>query len=133
MNFKNIIFINLLLLLNACGGGDEQATAPCPPYVATGITIDVFDKETGNKISCGAIATIQDINYIEELVNPIGNECSDSQPLTGALGRAGTYEIKLTKDGYVDWFVSNIEVSSNRCTVNGMYLQAYLDKVVVKL
>ena len=90
-------------------------------------------KKTGNKISCGAIATIQDINYIEELVNPIGNECSDSQPLTGALGRAGTYEIKLTKDGYVDWFVSNIEVSSNRCTVNGMYLQAYLDKVVVKL
>ncbi len=135
LNIKKTIsyssFITLLLLNVACGGGNTETQFVCPPYVAIGISIQVYDKQTGFEMSCGASASIQENNYIEELVNPAGVECNDSDALTGALGRAGIYDIKVSKQGYKDGFISAVEVSSNRCTVNAVTLQVYLDKVKI--
>ena len=89
---------------------------------------EVIDKETGLPISCGASSVILDGEFFDKVKNPSGSGCDDSTALLGAYEREGTYEVSVFKEGYLDWRVEDISVSSNVCHVNTVTIQAYLEK-----
>ena len=130
---NNIELVLIAFSLISVSGCKEKTTddgevVVCTASVDPGIRIEAIDKETGVAMSCGATALLQDGDYSEELENPAGTDCFDTQMLVGAYERSGTYDIKVSKEGYIDWFVNGVEVSSNVCHVNTITLQAYLEK-----
>ncbi len=129
MNHRTIGFF-VLLLLSSCNQKttSDGETIFCTASVDPAIRIEVFDMETGQPNSCGAKATIADGNFSEVVENFDGADCNDSIMLTGADERAGTYNISVVKDDYLEWNASNIQVTANICHVNTITLQAYLDK-----
>ncbi|KJY80868.1 hypothetical protein INR79_10835 [Vibrio sp. SCSIO 43132] len=100
----------------------------CSDSVEPAIKVEVIDKETGYRISCGASIVIRDGEFSEERSNPHGTGCDNSKALLGAYEREGTYKVSVFKDGYLDWSTEGIEVSSNVCHVNTITIQAYLEK-----
>jgi len=47
--------------------------------------------------------------------------------LQGALGRPGTYEVTITKDGFEPWVRSGIEVTEGKCNVQTEQLTAEME------
>ena len=88
----------------------------------------MFDKQTGEAISCGATALIQEGSFSETLNNPVNQYCSDQSPLQGAHERPGTYNIIVSQVGYQDLFFTGQQVTANVCHVNSIKLQAYLER-----
>jgi len=56
---------------------DEGDSVICTTLAAPAIVIDIFDKQTGEAISCGASALIQDGTFSEVVENPDNGNCSD--------------------------------------------------------
>jgi len=131
MNNKTfLVYLMFTSLLFGCKdkkteGGD---TVICTTSFDPALIIEVYDKQTGEAISCGSIATIQDGSFSETVENINNSDCSDQTALLGAYERTGNYDITVTKNDYVDWTVTNIEVTANVCHVNTIRLQAYLEK-----
>lgn len=118
------------IFLSGCGfktTSDGEVIA-CSGSVEPGIKVEVIDKETGLPISCGASSVIRDGEFFDKVKNPSGSGCADSTALLGAYEREGTYEVSVFKEGYLDWRVEDISVSSNVCHVNTITIQAYLEK-----
>ena len=100
----------------------------CTPSIVPGIRIEVLDREEGFAISCGIVASIIDGDYSEQLENPADSECFDTQMLTGAFERKGVYDVSVSKVGYRDWSVTDVDVFANVCHVNTITIQVYLEK-----
>jgi hypothetical protein len=100
----------------------------CTTEYVPALSIDVFDKETGLPNACGVTVVVQDGDYIEEISNEAGNNCQEDFTFKAAGERAGTYDITVSKEGYIDWVHYDTEVTENICHVNTISVQAYLEK-----
>ena len=98
----------------------------CSTEFAAGISIRVLDSVSGNPISCGARAVVTASGYSETVENPAGPGCLDTLPLFAAGERPGTYSVMVSRAGYRDLVVSNVDVTANVCHVNTVYLDALL-------
>ena len=130
INKLQIFLVFFIVMLSAC---KEETTSDgdtivCTASIDPAIRIQVLDKETGFAISCGAKAVISEGDFSEEVENPAGENCNDSQMLIGADERSGTYDLMVSKEGYLDWYATNIQVSANLCHVNTVTVQAYMEK-----
>ena len=99
--------------------------APTDPIVCTeefrfGLSIRVLDGATGAGAAEGARGTITEGDYVEEL-QVFGND-----GMFGAGERAGTYDIRITKQGYEEWTASQVTVTADECHVHTVSLQANL-------
>ncbi|WNC69770.1 hypothetical protein RI845_06385 [Thalassotalea nanhaiensis] len=111
----------------------EDEIVACTTHIESGLWFELFDKETGERLHCDATITIEDGDYIEELVDCEGGSsgAGEGDLLIGvgaAPERAGVYNITIEKEGYQNWYRSNIEVSEGICHVNQVQIQAYLEK-----
>ncbi|MEW6999217.1 hypothetical protein AADZ86_16145 [Colwelliaceae bacterium BS250] len=110
---------------------EDQGVA-CTHQIESGLWFELFDKETGERLHCDATITIEDGDYIEELIDCKGfGAAGDGDFITGvgaAPERAGIYNVTIEKEGYQNWYSSNIEVSEGICHVNQVQIQAYLEK-----
>ena len=130
MKSKLIITLSIIsFVLFGCkekltGDGD---TVVCTTQAVPAIVIEVFDKQTGEAISCGATAIITDGSFSETVENIDNDNCSDQSTLQGAHEREGVYDIIVSKENYQDWTASSVEVSASVCHVNTITLQVYLE------
>lgn len=131
MDLKVIIlpFLGLLTLV----GCDEKPTTDgitCTANVAPAITIDVIDKATGDFIACDAKAVIEDTGFSVEIPSYVDayGECDNTHTLQVAHERSGVYDVHVFKDGYLDWSMYSIEVTSDICHVNTVHIIAELEK-----
>lgn len=131
MNSKiiNLSFLGLFTLV----GCNEKTTNDgdvviCTAEFVPALRIDIFDKETGFPNACGVTVTVQDGDFIEELINETGNNCNEDFTFSMAGEREGKYDITVIKEGYMDWIQYNTVVTSNICHVNTISVQAYMDK-----
>ncbi len=111
---------------------EDQGVA-CTDNIESGLWFELFDKETGERLHCDATITIEDGDYIEELIDCMGGSSAagDGDFIIGvgaAPERAGIYNVTIEKEGYQNWYSSNIEVSEGICHVNQVQIQAYLEK-----
>lgn len=132
MDLKVLIlpFLGLLTLV----GCDEKTTTygefSCNDSVEPAITIDIIDKATGDFIACDARVVIEDTGFSVEIppyVDAYG-ECDNTYTLQVAHERSGVYDVHVFKDGYLDWSMYSIEVTSGICHVNTVHIIAELEK-----
>jgi hypothetical protein len=109
-----------LSLLGIClvGLGAAGCEQPAEPRVCTAIAVDalvvtVTDGASGPRI-CDATVIAVDGSFSQELRGfPGGTDCTYSGPTE----RAGTYEVRVSKPGYVPATVTNVRVTADECHV----------------
>jgi hypothetical protein len=132
---KCILNFILSLFLVGCSDGSDinpkEDEITCTTSFEPGISVQVFDQETGLPIACGASLTIGDGDFAETIIEVNSSDidgCVNSGALQGAFEREGFYSLIVSKLGYIDHTASDIEVTSNECHVNTVSMQVYLTK-----
>ena len=115
-------------LVTAC------ATDPvCPPATANpGIEVEVRDGATGEPAAYRALGLAMDGAYLDTLDFSTSGLADSTAALVlqGAWGRAGQYDVQVSKDGFQVWTASEVivEYSGGRCpTVVTVTLRADLE------
>lgn len=107
----------------------------CSGGVYPAIEVHVTDAQTGAPAAEGAIGTLRDGDYTESLRVHSGTYVEDSPsssiPLSlgGAVGRPGTYTVRVEKDGYEPWEATGVRVRQDVCQLSGGQLEARLERV----
>ncbi len=105
------------ILLGCNGSSNEDPQVICTPSIEPGLQITILDAETQESISCGATIMVQDGNFEETVSNEEGPDCQNAKKLTAAEERAGTYHLRVTKEGYQEANVYDVIVKSGTCHV----------------
>ena len=91
----------------------------CTPNVKPGLSINVFDAETGLPAGCGASAVVTEGSYLEQMTIEATPICVDTSHMVAAYERVGTYQIVVSKPGYLDETVSDVDVvMTDGCSVD---------------
>ena len=91
---------------------------PTEPHVCTAIAVDalvvtVVDGASGQRL-CDATVTVIDGAFSQALRPfPAVTECTYSGPTE----RAGLYEVRVTRSGYVPATMTNVRVTADECHV----------------
>ena len=131
--YSKIISLLCILSFPILTGCNEKTTSDgdiiaCTEEFVPGIRVNVFDKETGFPSACGAKLIIYyEDGTVEEMIN-YTNDCEEDFTFAGAYENEGVYDIKITKEGYMDWNQLDVQVTANLCHVNTITLQAYIEK-----
>ena len=112
--------VGLIVALFAGCSDDSTGPIVCTEEFVYGISIAVRDGATGEAAAVGAEGTITEGDYVETL-GVFGDDT-----LFGAGERAGTYDVRITKDGYEDWTAARVTVTADECHVRTVFLQANL-------
>jgi hypothetical protein len=95
--------------------GCDQPTEPrvCTAIAVDAIVVTVVDSTSGQRI-CDATVTVTDGAFAQELRPfPAATECTYSGPTE----RAGQYEVRVTRAGYVPASMTNVGVTADECHV----------------
>lgn len=123
-------FFGMLGLLLAAGAGAcRLVTGDCTSLLSGGVTVRVVDAATSAGIASGANILVVDGRYRDSLVVPTTPEHNDREfPL--AMGRPGTYEVAVWKEGYEVWRQSGVAVTRrDRCEVAFVRVRAALTRL----
>jgi hypothetical protein len=95
--------------------GCEPTTEPrvCTAIAVDALVVTVVDGVSGQRI-CDATVTVIDGAFRQELRPfPAVTECTYSGPTE----RAGQYEVRVTRSGYVPATMTNVRVTADECHV----------------
>lgn len=110
-----------LLMATMCEDDDDQE--PCTTEAVYGLNVRVSNAVTGENLSTGVVATAVDGEVLETLQLQPG---STPPTFVGAVERAGTYVITVSKTGFVTFVSDPVQVTADRCHVNGQLVQVNL-------
>ncbi len=119
---KALLLSALSLSLMGCLSNTDEENVACTTEFVPGLSIDVIDESTNESIACGVTVIIQDGNYEEGVTVDAAPGCDDTQKIYGAYERAGTYNIKAVKPGYLETTLSDVVVTENVCHVKTVNL-----------
>ena len=91
-----------------------------------GLSVYVKDSLTGSAIASGASLVVRDGAFTDSVSHPSGTPELNAFPLLTAGERAGTYQISVSKPGYLQWSRSNVRITANECHVNPVSVTALL-------
>jgi hypothetical protein len=119
-------------LLGICAVGLCLAgcESPADPVICTAIAVDaivvtVVDGASNQRI-CDATVTAVEGSFSQELRGfPAGTDCTYSGPTE----RAGLYEVRVSKSGYVPTNMTNVRVTADECHVIPVRLTIPLTRV----
>jgi hypothetical protein len=99
---------------------EETPQEPCPPVLFHAIWVSVQDAETMTRINT-ARGFVREGSYIDSLI------------IEGGVGfaakeRAGTYEVVVFKEGYMEWRQNNVVVTRDACNVQTVRFDIALEK-----
>jgi len=111
----------------ALAAGCSEPIEVCTPILLPALTITVRDSVTGVPTASGVTASGTRHGDTTETVVVPNDPSKDASPIP--LGTdAGTYDIVLTKAGYVDWRRTDIVVAANGCHPQTRSIEALLQK-----
>jgi len=112
-------------------GCEETIVDPrmCPDIVEPAVVVEVRNAETGAFEADSALGVLRDGEYVDTM--RVSGVTSDGIPrsLQGAMERAGTYDVRVEKDGFRLWTRENITVESGDCGPQTRRLTAELTSV----
>ena len=114
----------MLLAFAACNQPAERVS--CTDEFRYGLLVYVQDSATGASIASGSTLLARDGAFRDALSFPGGRADLDPLPLHTAGERPGTYQITVTKPGYVSWTRNNVSVTAGVCHVNRTDITARL-------
>lgn len=104
----------------------DERQLSCTDQLVFAINISVLDSATREYTGCGASVIIKDGDYYKTIDNPDVAGCRDEFIFAGALERKGRYDIIVQKDGFEDWYQDDVVVTANRCHVNSVSIDAFV-------
>ena len=121
---RAFVAVLLFALLSCVACEDDEVV--CPPVVVPALVVTITDSLTGAPRSAIATAIAIDGAYVDTLLpyalDALGTELSKA----GADGRPGTYEVRVTAPGYLDWTRTSIVAPSGECGVRTTQVEARL-------
>jgi hypothetical protein len=108
-----------LLLLGGCLGSPADPGTVCTLEARAGITVEILDGTGTIPLADGSVLTLKEGSYVETV-----SEAVDGRYLSGAWERAGTYDVRIDREGHVPWRSAGIEVASDGCHVQTVALTA---------
>ena len=105
--------------VTACGG-DGGGTA-CPAIAAANFNITVTDKATGARI-CDAKVEATDTTTLEKVTLDVFGGASDCGYSGGFYERPGTFNITVSKSGYLSQSKPGVQVVKGVCNVMSVQL-----------
>ena len=113
------------LYLAACSSSKSTGMA-CTEEFRYGLAVYVNDSLTNTPIASGASLVARDGTYKDSVAFPSARPDLDPYALNSAGERAGTYQLTVTRPGYLPWSKNNVRVTANVCHVNGVSVTARL-------
>jgi hypothetical protein len=111
-----LVSVFALVLLEACGSSTEPITTSCalPTIFPASIVVSVVDSASNAPIGNGVTATAIDGQYFDAVTMP---DLPTYAPSVLALGdgRAGKYDVYVSKAGYRPWATYGVVVKANAC------------------
>lgn len=112
-----LLAVAFALGLAAC---DDEALGPvCTAEAVFGINLTVLDG-TGGPAAEGALGIADDGSHADTLL------VLDASTMAGAVERPGTYDITISKFGYMTWSAENVTVAAGECHVVPVSMDAAL-------
>ena len=102
------------------------AQVACTADFVPGVVVQISDSKTGAPLADSALAIAREKEYADTL-DPF--EYTSEGPLgsqQGAGERAGTYDVIVTRPGYVQWRAHGVRVAKDECHVKTVFLEARL-------
>ena len=129
MKLIGLIGCGLLVCSTACEG--HSPTTVCPDVKVPAVVVNVRDAQTGVPAARGAtLYSTYRSGSIVSLDSTTDASGMDSLALhIGWIG--GTYDLRVSKPGYVDWTANNVVVAAlPGCSIpaNGVVLDAAISK-----
>ena len=115
-----------LTLLAAVGCSASPSSPGCTMEFRYGLSVYVKDSLTGTSIASGASLVVRDGAFKDSVSHPSGAPELNALPLLTAGERAGTYQVSVSKPGYLPWSRSNVRITANECHVNPASITALL-------
>jgi hypothetical protein len=116
----------ILLAAVGCSGSPESTSPVCTLEFRYGLSVYVNDSLTGTAIASGASLVVRDGAFKDSVSHPSGRPELNAFPLLTAGERAGTYQISVSKPGYLPWSRSSVRITANECHVNPVSVTALL-------
>jgi len=107
------------------GGCSEILGSGCELMVHRAIEVEVRDARTGAWVAAGATGQVQDGSYTEALV-PVGWRSDTVTTLGAAVGRPGTYTVRVEHPAYLPWEQRDVRSRSDECGLLTRRLSARL-------
>ncbi|WP_141491513.1 carboxypeptidase-like regulatory domain-containing protein [Longimonas halophila] len=117
------ILFGVLVLTTGCDLTDNPL---CPAVIEPAVVVEVRNAVSGGLEADGVTGTLTDGAVRDTMIVAEANGEGETISLQGALGRPGTYEVTITKDGFEPWVRSGIEVAEGECNVQTARLTAEL-------
>jgi hypothetical protein len=111
------------LLGVGCSAVDPTDITVCTQEARAGITVDVRDSVTNALVGSGSIVVVREGAFVETATGTSG-----AGPYPLVFERAGTYTVSVTQSGYQPWTKSGVQVTKDKCHVNGVAVTARLQK-----
>jgi hypothetical protein len=115
-----------LLAAMSCSGSPGSTSPVCTTEFRYGLSVYVKDSLTGAGIASGASLVARDGAFKDSVSQPGGRPDLNVFPLLSAGERAGTYQISVSKPGYLPWSRSSVRITANECHVNPTSVTALL-------
>ena len=115
----------LALLLGGCRDGIDGPPI-CTLEAVFGLRVEVRNGVTGEPEAEDATGTARDGEYVETLLIVPAQGTDRPLLMIGAVERPGSYDVSVTKAGFLEWTASNVTVTADECHVIPVTLQANL-------
>lgn len=111
--FRVVLFGGLLLL-----AGCDVVGTYCPAVVRPAVEVRAVAVGPDTLTVDQAVGVLRDGTYTDTMrVNALGPE-GDTLQFSGAMGRAGTYDVRVEHPGFAPWTRSGIDVNEGECSVH---------------
>jgi hypothetical protein len=124
-NASPVLYLTLLAAVG-CSGSPGSTSPVCTMEFRYGLSVYVNDSLTGTAIASGASLVVRDGTFKDSVSHPSGRPELNAFPLLTAGERAGTYQVSVSKPGYLPWSRSNVRITGNECHVNPVSVTALL-------
>lgn len=111
--FPSWIALLWVLLLPGC---EAIVSDPiCAASVEPAVVVEVRNARTDAPEADSALGVLRDGDYVDTM--RVSGVAPDGTPLSlqGAMERAGTYDVRIEKDGFRPWSRENVTVESGDC------------------
>lgn len=106
--------------------GCKEPTGPvCTEEAVFGLTVTVRDSVSGLPAGQGSVVVARDGTYEETLQEILVDELT----FVGAVERAGTYRVTVTRSGYQAWVREGVVVGAGFCHVTPALVEVRLQRV----
>lgn len=123
---RPITFSALTLAVAATAAACSSSPTACTAIAAPGIAIQVRDSTTDNPAASGALGIAVDGSYVDTLEHVPTFDPTTLLTLLGAWEREGTYDVTVTRAGYLPWHRNSIVVTGDECHVHTVTIEALL-------